>query len=958
MERQAPFASSVIGGARQQQQPQHLYPQRQHLHPQQQQQPAQHLYLEQQQPHLHPPQQQNPQHLHPQQQNPQHLHPQQQQPAKHLYLEQQQPQHLHPQQQQQPQHLHPQQQHQPAEYLYSRQQQPPQCLHAERQQTPPQHVHPEQQQRPPQYLYPQQQQPRQYLHSQEHQQRPQNLQQERPQHVHSQQQRPPQHLYPQQQQQPHQYLHSQEHQQRPQNLQQREQSQHLHSQQQRPLCPPQQQPRQYLHSQEHQQQQQPQHQHPQKQAHLQHHTTQLQFPPPKQHPLQQRTHPEQQYSGHHGQSPLLTGTHSPDFLSPNENQALFPAPGGSSLRGQQGQPPPPRLEAFSAVHIPRATEISSEFKGLNCSGSSLCSNAEVQRSDSLSPLLPPSPVMSDLKQQAFQRSLQSDHLFPHPDKPPVQTNLPFPQPERPPVQTNHPFPRPDRAPVQTNHPFPQPDRPPVQTNHPFPQPDRIPLQTNHPFVQSDRPPVQTNHPFPQPDRPQVQTELRFPQPDRLPVQTNHPFPQPDRPQIQTDHPFPHTDRPPVQSSYPFSHPNRSQMHWEENPELLTGQKAWINEDRLMFPSEEGGDQSHLQDEQDKQWLSSFLINRRKKVHPIVKTVGSPSVSEVRKLVYGALRLVSELTVACEELKEMTENGTAWSETYLKATNIYKDVDEKMKILNEPGYIEGVKKKLEKIKKKRLRLQRRKQETPEGKEDATRSAEREAKIDKWRMKCIQEVEEKNRERELKAAADSVLSEVRKKQADTKRMVDVLRALEKLRKLRKEAAGRKGISPPPSADETFEQHVARLRVLIRKRTELYDAEERALRVMLEGEQEEERKREQEKKQKKEREKLLQQQREINSILFGNPGMTGISTWFPRIILREASYPRAGSFQVSLAVTHGLALLYKWTGKEIPKFCVIYSWNLQPLIGLFCSYMSELSRDRAYSYLKSDCVCTVSD
>lgn len=47
-----------------------------------------------------------------------------------------------------------------------------------------------------------------------------------------------------------------------------------------------------------------------------------------------------------------------------------------------------------------------------------------------------------------------------------------------------------------------------------------------------------------------------------------------------------------------------------------------------------------------------------------------------------------------------------------------------------------------------------------------------------------------ERELKAAADSVLSEVRKKQADTKRMMDILRALEKLRKLRKEAAGRKG------------------------------------------------------------------------------------------------------------------------------------------------------------------------
>lgn len=47
-----------------------------------------------------------------------------------------------------------------------------------------------------------------------------------------------------------------------------------------------------------------------------------------------------------------------------------------------------------------------------------------------------------------------------------------------------------------------------------------------------------------------------------------------------------------------------------------------------------------------------------------------------------------------------------------------------------------------------------------------------------------------EQELKLAADAVLCEVKKKQADVKRMQDVLRSLEKLRRLRKEAALRKG------------------------------------------------------------------------------------------------------------------------------------------------------------------------
>jgi len=70
------------------------------------------------------------------------------------------------------------------------------------------------------------------------------------------------------------------------------------------------------------------------------------------------------------------------------------------------------------------------------------------------------------------------------------------------------------------------------------------------------------------------------------------------------------------------------------------------------------------------------------------------------------------------------------------------------------------------------------------------------------------------------------------------------------------------------------VESLRTLLKNRTELYEAEERALRVMLEGEQEEERKRELEKKQKKEREKLLQQKREIDSKLFGDPGKSCLS------------------------------------------------------------------------------------
>lgn len=49
-------------------------------------------------------------------------------------------------------------------------------------------------------------------------------------------------------------------------------------------------------------------------------------------------------------------------------------------------------------------------------------------------------------------------------------------------------------------------------------------------------------------------------------------------------------------------------------------------------------------------------------------------------------------------------------------------------------------------------------------------------------------------------------------------------------------------------------------------MYSSEEKALMVMLEGEQEEERRREQEKQVKNEREKWLQRKQSVDAMLFG--------------------------------------------------------------------------------------------
>ncbi|XP_043934307.1 programmed cell death protein 7 [Protopterus annectens] len=274
--------------------------------------------------------------------------------------------------------------------------------------------------------------------------------------------------------------------------------------------------------------------------------------------------------------------------------------------------------------------------------------------------------------------------------------------------------------------------------------------------------------------------------------------------------------------------------------------------------------------EDEQWLKKFLSRKRTKTRlkPQLPVV-SPSVNDAREVLYSTLKLVSELSSLCQTLKQNMENETVWAETFNKAARVKKELLGKIEILRDATYIESVKKKVVKINRKRDRIRRKKQEQILEKEERdARAAKRLAKIDAWRMRCVQEAEEADLERELKATADRVLSEVRKKQADTKRVVDILRAVEKLRKLRKEAAARKDIYPSVAADEAFNAHLLRLRKLIKKRTALYETEERTLKVMLAGEQEEERQREREKKLRKEKERVLQQKKEIESLLFGEP------------------------------------------------------------------------------------------
>ncbi|CAK6961984.1 programmed cell death protein 7 [Scomber scombrus] len=293
-------------------------------------------------------------------------------------------------------------------------------------------------------------------------------------------------------------------------------------------------------------------------------------------------------------------------------------------------------------------------------------------------------------------------------------------------------------------------------------------------------------------------------------------------------------------------------------------------DRNVGTAKRLQDESSLKKKQDEQWVKHFLQNRDKssKIPERQKPQQQLCVPELRETVSNAAQLLSQLTHTCESLKHNLENDSAWTDSYRLALNVKTELQEKLKTLSDREYTSSFKEKLSRIAKRRARrLRARKLLEMEEKEREARMAEKEAAIDKWRMKKIHEVEERKKEQELKLAADSVLCEVRKKQADVKRMQDILRSLEKLRKLRKEAASRKGIFTDQESDEAFDSRLEKLRSVMKKRTAVYSAEEKALMVMLEGEQEEERRRDLEKKLKKERERQLQRKHKVDGMLFGD-------------------------------------------------------------------------------------------
>ncbi|ESP01286.1 hypothetical protein LOTGIDRAFT_111632, partial [Lottia gigantea] len=144
--------------------------------------------------------------------------------------------------------------------------------------------------------------------------------------------------------------------------------------------------------------------------------------------------------------------------------------------------------------------------------------------------------------------------------------------------------------------------------------------------------------------------------------------------------------------------------------------------------------------------------------------------------------------------------------------------------------------------------------------------KESKIDKWRETVTQEMFDIKQKAEMKKMADKTLNSVRSKISETSRKLDLLKGLQRLRKIRMEAAIRIGRYTPDESEESFENQISKAYSILTNQREVYEGEEKTLKVLLEAEQEENKDLAKQKKQQIEEHRERLQLKKRNEMLFG--------------------------------------------------------------------------------------------
>uniref|UniRef100_A0A8W8HQW8 Programmed cell death protein 7 n=1 Tax=Magallana gigas TaxID=29159 RepID=A0A8W8HQW8_MAGGI len=276
----------------------------------------------------------------------------------------------------------------------------------------------------------------------------------------------------------------------------------------------------------------------------------------------------------------------------------------------------------------------------------------------------------------------------------------------------------------------------------------------------------------------------------------------------------------------------------------------------------------------KQYLDAWLRKRQRRNEDIEDTYTHPAQvsSSIHSLQSKMRRMMLLMAQLQQETSVLSDLGTqasdeVWDEQKQKTEALKKELENIHKELSEESTVDTVKQKVLKQRKKRERLKRRRQEIYEEKQRAEEQRNKlHAEIDAWQGEIRKKENEKREARELKKSADAILNEVRKKINDVTKTMDLLKGIQKLRKLRSDRLKQQGVHTNPASDEKFKEVMDEQFETVKKQKDIYLAEERALRVMLETEHEESKEKEREQQEKLNKLKKERENKRTEEILFG--------------------------------------------------------------------------------------------
>ncbi|XP_013142838.1 PREDICTED: programmed cell death protein 7-like [Papilio polytes] len=213
----------------------------------------------------------------------------------------------------------------------------------------------------------------------------------------------------------------------------------------------------------------------------------------------------------------------------------------------------------------------------------------------------------------------------------------------------------------------------------------------------------------------------------------------------------------------------------------------------------------------------------------VENPKTDSISTVRGKITNLIKSLDEIKEVESKLREniRTMSDTDWD-------SHMKDIEDKkaniIRILNI-GDLDNVRKLLAKRAAKRLRMKRVKLERSRAKKERVKQMEeRSRKIDENLKKIQDDIEKSKQETEAKLHTDSVLKEVMRKKTDAKKSIGKLDALLRLRRARANTVKGRGETVAENETVTFEEHIEKIKQLWCKKLEMYEKEEKELRVTL--------------------------------------------------------------------------------------------------------------------------------